>query len=214
MRKRLCSQPRTGPRTRQLLRMSGGAPVRLQAADRVFLSDLARVGIIDAGTASHAHYGHLKNGASRSLLRLERAGLITTAWVRTQQSRFQVWSFASREMAQAWGGVLPVMGATRSVFHEWLVAKLYFELGCPADYRVASAFSSIDIKLCGSMRPDAMYTSGEGEVVFVEADSGHYTRAQIRAKMSRWQGMKQIWGQPVNASAPIPQLANIAVIRV
>ena len=188
--------------------------MRLLQADRVFLRDLSRVGLIDAGTASRVHYGHLKNGAARSLARLERAGLITTSTVRTQNERFQVWSFASREIAQAWGGVLPVMGATRSVFHEWLVAKLYFELGCPADYRVASAFSSIDMKLCGSMRPDAMYTSGEGEVVFVEADSGHYTRAQIRAKMGRWQGMKQIWGQPVNASAPIPSLDNIDVIRV
>jgi len=208
------NEQRKNPRTWQLLRLSGGRSVRLQAADRAFLTDLARVGIIDDLSASRFHYAHLKNGAARSIARLEAAGLVTSSWVRVKGEKFLCWSFASREIARAWGGVLPVTGARRSVFHELLVSRLYFELDRPDDFRIAASFSSSDVALCGSMRPDAMCSNADGEVVFVEADSGHYTRTQIRAKMGRWQGFKQIWGQPARASAPVLASSDVAVIQI
>ena len=202
------------PRTSTLLKLAGGDAVRLLSADRAFLKDLARVGLISDRSAGVVHYTHLKNGAARTLDRLQRAGLIRGSWLHTRGERLQVFSFASREIAKAWGGELPVIGNTRSVFHEWVVSRLYFELNRPQDFRIAAAFTANDKKLCGAMRPDAMYTNGDGEVVFVEADSGHYTRKQIHTKMNHWQGMAQVWGQPVAAFAPITGRPDVTVIQV
>lgn len=202
------------PRTRTLLKLTGGDAIRLLPADRTFLQDLARVGLISDRSASTCHYTHLKNGAGRSLERLKCAGLIRGSWLHARGERHQIFSFASREIARAWGGELPVIGNTRSVFHEWVVSRLYFELDRPQDFRIAAAFSVNDKKLCGETRPDAMYTNADGEVVFVEADSGHYTRKQINTKMNRWQGMQQVWGQPAAAFAPITGRPDVTVIQV
>lgn len=201
------------PRTRHLLQMAGGAPIRLLNADRSFLSDLARVGFIDEAVAANVHYAHLKSGASRSLSRLEKAGLVRPRWVRQKGERIRAWTFAADELAKAWGGQLPVTGSTRSEYHELLVSRLYFELGRPEDFRVAAAFTADDIAFCGTIKPDAMYTSDDGEMVYVEADSGHYTRSQIQKKMNRWQGIRQIWGQPARPTAPIGQHPDIAVYQ-
>jgi len=202
------------PRTRTLLKLTGGDAVRLLPADREFLKDLARVGLISEGSASQCHYAHLKNGARRSLDRLKRAGLIRSVYLHARGGREQVFSFASREIARAWGGELPVIGTRRSVLHEWVVSRLYFELHRPRDYRIAASFTDSDKALCGDTRPDAMYTNPDGEVVFVEADSGHYTRKQIHTKMNHWQGMPQVWGQPAAAFAPITDRPDVTVIRV
>lgn len=184
------------------------------AADRAFLHDLAKVGLIDGQSASTHHYAHLKNGSQRSLNRLVSAGLLQAQWLRFGDQRYLTYRFANAKVAQAFGAVLPGVGARCSLTHEWVSARLYFHLGRPRDFRLASQFSERDLRLCGELRPDAMYTDAHGETVFVEADSGQYTKAQIRQKMSRWQGQRQVWGQPAKAYAPIPASAPVTVVRI
>ena len=56
------------PKTARLVRLAGtGANIRLSAADRGFLSDLARVQIISSNLANKYHYDHLKGGSAGSL---------------------------------------------------------------------------------------------------------------------------------------------------
>lgn len=206
------------PRTRTLLKLTGGkASIRLLGADRSFLRDLARLGFIDARSASTYHYAHLHGGCERSLARLERAGLIRGKRVRANGEEIKAYEFASREVAKAWGGAIPVVGARRSELHELVTSRLYYALGCPTDFRIEAHFSETDQRLVGldqKFKPDAMFTDGDGQIVFVEADSGHYSKSQIRKKMTRWRGFKQVWGQPATACARVPAEANVAVVRV
>ena len=206
------------PRTRKLTRISGAdqkaGAVRLSAADRAMMKDMARVGILDSEIATKHHYAHLKNGASRSLDRLEKAGFITSTNVVHDNKRTRAYTFASKEMAKAWGGQMPVIGARRMEFHELVTSKIYFELKKPDDFRLAHEFTKGDLILCGEIRPDAMYTNTDGEIVFVEADSGHYTKTQIQKKMLNWQNVKQVWGQPQSPTCKVSPSDNLQVITI
>ena len=203
------------PRTRTLRHILGCPPsFRLSERDRLFLRDLARVQIIDAGTADRLHYGALKNGAAGSLDRLVRAGILSAHQVQTSQGRVRAWSFASPRIARAWGGGIPNIGAKRTALHELVTSRLYFALDRPADFRVASELTAEDRAVCRGLLPDAMYTSADGEAVLVEADSGQYTRAQIAHKQARWVGLRQVWGQPPQASARVPLAAGIEAYRL
>jgi hypothetical protein len=69
------------------------------------------------------------------------------------------------------------------------------------------------------MRPDALYTdAATGEMVLVEADSGHYNQSQINAKVARWRAAgltRQVWAQPQHAScAQVPALPGIDIMRL
>lgn len=207
------------PSTKRLTKLGGTTqPLRLLAADRNFLSDLARVNIISEKMASKYNYAHLKGGATRSLVRMEAAGLIKSNTVRLESGRpVKTYQFANKQIARAWGGSLPVIGAKRNVLHELITSKMYYEAGRPNDFRVAAKFSDMDIATVGGSRPDALYTDPRtGELVVAEADSGNYTRKQIIEKIARWESVgltRFAWGQPSYTRARVPGLENITTSR-
>ncbi len=208
-------------RTGKRIRDAASSPLlNLSQADRALLRDLAVVQLISANLAGRYHYPHLKDGAQRRLARLETGGLLAGRRLYvTGEKPARIYQFASREIARAWGGDLPVIGSKRTALHELMTARAYFVLGRPADFRVAVRMSDSDIFLCGSRRPDALYTdTATGEIVLVEADSGNYTASQIRDKAARWWALglaRQIWVQPAaGRAARVPEVAGVRVLKL
>ena len=68
--------------------------------------------------------------------------------------------------------------------------------------------------LFGGVEPDAIAKTAAGEVVLVEADTGHYTKQQIRQKQEAWGDHKQLWIQPKKAMARVSVNDSVAAIRV
>ena len=209
------------PKTARLIRLAGtNANVRLSVADREFLKDLSKVQLISSDLADKNHYSHLKGSSGRSLDRLEKAGLISSKLLyQPGAAPIKTYQFADRSIAGAWGGKLPITGAKRTDLHELMSSRAYFELGRPATFKLASEFTKAEIAACGSMRPDALYTDVvTGEMVLVEADSGHYNQSQINAKVARWRAVgltRQVWAQPQHArSAQVPSLPGIDIMRL
>ena len=208
------------PKTSTLLRHADtGVSVRLLEADRSFLRDLSKVQILSTDLAAPHHYGHLKGRSTRSLGRLEAAGIITSKSLYIAGEKpATVYQFANPAVARAYGGGLPVTGAKRTDFHELMTARAYFALGRPADFRVAAYMSRDEIDQCRDTRPDALYTDPTtGELVLVEADAGHYTQKQINEKMGKWSsaGLRQVWAQPARGvSANVPASADVQVLRL
>ena len=208
------------PRTARLIHLAGTeANIRLSVADRDFLKDLSKVQIISSDLADRHHYAHLKGASGRSLERLEKAGLISSKMLhQAGAAPVRIYQFADKSIAGAYGGKLPVTGAKRTDLHELMATRAYFELGRPESFKLASDFTKDEIFRCGSMRPDAMYADpSTGEIVVVEADSGHYNQSQIKAKLARWRAAgltRQVWAQPQTArAASVPQLPGIEVMR-
>jgi hypothetical protein len=84
---------------------------------------------------------------------------------------------------------------------------------------LATNFTKAEIAACGSMRPDAIYTdTATGEMIVVEADSGHYTQKQIYTKVACWRSAgltRQVWAQSQHArSAQVPPLPGINIMRL
>jgi hypothetical protein len=209
------------PKTARLIRLAGtNANIRLSIADRDFLKDLSKVQLISSDLADRNHYAHLKGMSGRSLQRLEKAGIITSKILyQPWAAPIKIYQFADKSIAGAWGGRLPVTGAKRTDLHELMSSRAYFELGRPATFKLATDFTKAEIALCGSMRPDAIYTDvSTGEMVLVEADSGHYTQSQITDKIAHWRAaglIRQVWAQPQHArSAQVPTLPGINVMRL
>ena len=205
------------PRTANLLAKAGStANIRLTKTDREFLRDLARAQLVDEGTASKIHYADRKSGTRATLARLEKAGIIERLVIGAPkgQKPITAWQFASRSVARAWGGNTPGFGSNRSAYHELLSGRAYFELGRPESFRVANQFTTEDKLLFGGTEPDAMMTTASGEVIFVEADSGHYTKKQIIQKQTAWSGVRQFWIQPRTSMARVPLSDSVSVSRI
>ena len=209
------------PRTARLVSLAGtNANIRLTAADREFLKDLSKVHLISSDLADKHHYSHLAGASSRSLDRLQKAGLISSKTVyQPKTGAVTTYQFANQSIAAAYGGKVPVTGAKRSDLHELTTSRAYFALGRPESFKLASAFSKADVSACGSLCPDALYTDPEtGEIVAVEADSGHYNQAQINKKVTRWRDAgvtRQVWARPHNTNCGrVPQLPGIEVMSV
>lgn len=208
------------PKTSTLLKRAGtGVSIRLLDADRAFLRDLSRVQILSSDLANQHHYAHLKDGSTRSLGRLEAAGILQrkTLFIAGERPT-TIYQFANEAVARAYGSGLPVTGAKRTDYHELMTSRAYFALGRPADFRVAARMTADEIELCRDTRPDALFTDpATGELVVVEADSGHYTQKQIAAKMSKWgsAGLRQVWAQPARSvSANVPPSHDVQVLRL
>lgn len=209
------------PRTSRLIRLAGSATsLRLSEADKSFLKDLSRVQLISSDLADKHHYSHLKGASGRSLERLEKAGLITCKQMHQKDGApIKVYQFSDKSIAGAFGGKMPVTGAKRNDLHELMSSRAFFALGRPDTFKLASNFTKEEIALCGSMRPDAIYTdTSTGEMVVVEADAGNYNKGQINEKVARWRaaGLKrQVWAQPSHArAAQVPSLSGIEVMRL
>jgi hypothetical protein len=207
------------PSTKRLTKLAGSKiSIRLLAADRVFLRDLARVNLLSSDHAAKYHYTHLKGGATKSLKRLESAGLVTGKTLHiADQPSVKIYQFSNKQIARAWGGSLPITGAKRNELHELIASDLYFKCGRPSDYRLAADFSDNDIAAVGGCRPDALYTDpSTGELVAVEADAGHYSKQQILQKIARWESVglnRFVWEQPQHIWSRVPRLENITLHR-
>lgn len=72
-----------------------------------------------------------------------------------------------------------------------------------------------EVKRCGNLRPDAIYTDPvSNELVAVEADAGQYNRNQILEKITKWVGLRQVWGQAHYVAGRVPDLPNVQVFAV
>lgn len=192
--------------------------LKLSWADRVLIRDLAVVQLISTELAEQYHYANAD--AKRALSRLSRGGLLRSGRLYVAGAKpARVYQFASRAIAAAWGGRLPPLGGGRTALHELLVARAYFALQRPADYRVATCIADAGRMLGDACRPDAVFTNAAtGELVLVEADSGQYTVRQIREKMVRWRSLglsEQVWVQPLGVrAARVPDVSGVRVLRL
>jgi len=187
---------------------------RLSEHDKLFLSDLAKVELIAKSDADAFHYSHQKTKSSSSLRRLENLGLLRSYKLHTPGGVEVVYTFANDRIARIAGGRMPVIGAKRTDYHELVTSKLYFQLSRPVDFRTMSGFKKDDRAFIDKHRlisPDALYTNEAGERVFVEADSGQYTKFQINHKIASWQslGIKQVWGQPKSSFSRVPNARDV-----
>ena len=196
--------------------------IRLSHDDRQFLHDLAKVEFISSDIAQKHHYQNRKTDPTVRLNRLVESGLLKRHFV-TEQGRGQlsVYEFGGDNIAKAWGAKRSHFGANRTLHHELVTSRLYFKLESPSDFRKENKFTKNDKKFIQERvggrhdyQPDAMYTGSHGETVFVEADSGQYNRTQIHTKQQAWRRVKQVWGQPGHAFAPICSQKNIEVYKV
>jgi len=205
---------RPNPKTKKLLELSAsGRKLRLLEADRAFLQNLSRLQILSDRIALQEHYSHLKGGAARSLRRLEASGIIRGRNLYIPNRGItRTYQFSSAEMARAWGGYLPAIGARRNELHELMTSELYYKTGKPKDFRLAHQLTNQELNSFNGHRPDAVFTdTATGLPVAVEADSGHYNKQQVMTKLAKWKGLRQVWGQPERVSARIPSFSNVAV---
>ena len=188
--------------------------LRLSDADRAFLSDLAVVRIIDESDADSHHFQGRKTKSSRRLDKLCDSGLLECKRVfQPGRGEFKAYTFKTDKIASLFGGKRPSIGAKRNALHECITSRLFFAEGRPDSFILEADFSKSqkDLFRVGQgvvagreiCLPDALYVSNGGEIVVVEADSGQYTKSQIRAKQAAWVGMKQVWGQPNKAFARV-----------
>ena len=210
------------PRTSKVKGFLLDPTIRLNSADREVFRDLARAEFIPDDLANKHYYRNNKSDATRRLDRLVEAGLLTRHVTHEHgKGQTKVYAFANDSIARAWGGKISAFGANRTLQHEIITSRLYFHLGRPDDFRKENAFNKNDksfLKLnVGEGRdytPDALYTNSDGELCLIEADSGQYNKTQILKKQTAWRSVKQVWGQPKNAFAPILNTAhNISVVH-
>jgi len=206
--------------------------LRLTARDRAFFADLAKVGVIDVANASAHHYAENKSGAGRRLDKLVSAGLLNRAdIIDPSAGQVAVYSYKNDRVARAFGGRAVHTGPNRTTYHELLVSRTYFDVGCPEDFRTAIQFDTQELARFGARLPtpptlrqtphgltgeaaipDALYTDAEGALVVVEADAGHYTTRQIQHKQDRWGQYKQLWAQPARAHARVTPTDDVDVL--
>lgn len=206
-------------RTNTLKKYINDDKLRLSDSDRAFFKDLTKVGLIDEADANQWHYQGRKTSASKRLDRLVKAGILTKRTVsQPAKGNFSCYEFATDKIASLFGGKRPTIGAKRNALHEAITSKLYFAEGRPDSWVLERGFSKNKIEFLkesfkngrGEIKkgekdyllPDAMFYR-DGEIVLVEADSGQYTKKQIRDKQKAWKGLKQVWGQPAKASAVV-----------
>ena len=212
------------PKTSKLKSLAGDGEYRLSQQDRSFLQDLGRTHFITETIAHEHHYNNRKTPASRRLDKLVDSGLLRSHIHYDEKlGKTKVYSFASDSVARAWGGKQSNFGTNRSLKHELVVTELYFALGRPSDFRKENQFTKTDKKQFvknssngkqNYMLPDALFTdTSTGEIVFVEGDSGQYTKTQIRNKQVAWKGVRQVWGQPQRTAAPISSGGAVCVFR-
>lgn len=193
--------------------LDNNSAVRLSKSDRAFLSDLARVNIIDSEDAKNSHYKSSVSGAKKRLDKLVEIGVLESHKIYNPNSKvINAYTFKNDKIAKLFGGEKIKIGKRRSGLHDVITSKLYFSAGCPDTFKVESKFNKDEEKLFrfGSgvvvdrdvCFPDAYYISN-GEIVLVESDSGQYTQRQINAKQTAWKGYKQVWGRPSGATTNV-----------
>lgn len=186
---------------------------KLSQQDRAFLADLAKVGIIDEKDASKHHFTQRKTTATHRLDRLCEIGLLECKQVvQPGRGKFKAYYFKTDRIATLFGGSRPAIGRKRNALHEVITSRIYFAEGRPDSFVLESSFSKEQralfnvegktLKGRDACLPDAMFVR-DGEIVVVEADSGHYNKSQIENKQVAWKGLQQVWGQPAKACSRV-----------
>ena len=216
-------------RTGRILKRAGiSSNLRFSEADRAFMRDLSRTGILSEAMASTHHYEQRKNGSQKPLSRFVSSGILERFSIHTPDGRRIVsYRFADDRTAKAFGGRYVSSTSSRSDYHELLTAEAYFKLDKPEDFKIALQFSeqdkreilglnaSVGILVNHKTRilPDAIATVN-GEAVYIESDAGHYTKKQILDKMNAWGNRPQFWFQSATAKTRVPEAAHIQSLRV
>jgi len=207
-------------RTARLKKHTGG-DFRLSERDKSFLSDLAKVRVIAVEDADEFHYSANKSGARKRLDKLAKQGLLQVIKYQSPTKGTQrAYTFADQKIARAYKSGLPPLGR-RNAFHEILTSRLYFTEGRPDTWKLeadmtkeeANLFRQQGESVSDVAKPDAMFINGSGQLVAVEADSGQYNKTQIQRKMNAWQGIKQVWGQPLKRNSAIENYSEVTVHR-
>ena len=211
-------QPRTG---RLLARAGSTLRVRLTAEDRAVLADLSKVGVIAADDAAAHYYQGRATGPLRRFDRLARAGILRAHVAHAPDgTTTRVYGWGSDGVAKAHGARMIKHQATRSLYHEVLVSKVYFRQGRPDSWSLIGDANKKELRALpgfgasDEVLPDAIFRSADGSQVMVEADSGHYSSTQIKEKMAAWGGCRQIWIQPSISHARVPAGKHIQRITV
>lgn len=209
-------------RTGRILKRAGiSSNLRFSEADRAFMRDLSRTGILSEAMASSHHYEQRKNGSAKPLSRFVNSGILERFSIHTPEGRRLVsYRFVDDRTAKAFGGRYVASSGSRSDYHELLTAEAYFKLNKPDDFKIALQFSEQDkCAIPGSyentraLLPDAIATVN-GETVYIEADAGHYTKKQIMEKMGAWGNTQQFWFQSSAAKTRVPEAAHVQALRV
>ncbi len=198
------------------------ANIRLTQRDKAFLKDLAQVRLVGAKDAQQYHYGG-KDSSQRRLQKLVEVGLLNERTV-VQPGKGKVekcYEFASDRIAKLHGGRGAGIGSKRSDLHELLVSQTYFKLGRPEGFKLGDQMTELEKKAflqpvrgdSSGITPDAYYEQG-GELIFVEADAGQYTKKQVMNKQMSWTGIKQVWVQPAKANCVVPRVGDVEVMRL
>lgn len=209
--------PRTG---RLLAKATSDVRVRLTRHDRAFLADLARVGVVSESDAAANHFQERSTPARRRLDTLAGAGILRVDEARDRDHKpVRVYTWSSDSVAKAYGSKQLKHSATRSLYHEVLVSRAYYAAGRPESFKVAAYLNKDELRQlpgwgAADTLPDAAYTDASGQLVVVEADSGHYSSPQIASKMAAWAGCRQLWVQPSRAHARVPAADNVQVLIV
>jgi len=205
---------------RALERARVDASLRFSEADRAFMRDLSRTGILSEKMATSHHYDQRKNGSAKSLSRFVSAGILERFSIHTPEGRRLVsYRFVDDRVAKAFGGRHVSSSSNRSDYHELLTAEAYFKLDKPDDFKIALLFSEEDKRTIpgasASVRvlPDAMATIN-GQTIYIEADAGHYTKRQIMEKMNAWGNTQQFWFQSSTAKTRVPEAPHVQALRV
>lgn len=198
------------------------AKIRLTKNDKAFLSDLAQVRLVGLKDAMHHHYGG-KESCQRRLQKLVEVGLLNERQVIQpgKGKNEKCYEFASDRIARLYGGRGAGIGSKRSDLHELLVSQVYFKLGRPDGFKLGDQMTELEKKAFlqpvrgdgGGITPDAYYEQG-GELIFVEADAGQYTKKQVMNKQQSWVGVKQVWVQPEKANCVVPRVGDVEVMRL
>ncbi len=205
-------------RPRKLNKSLLDTAVRLHERDKTMLKDLAKVQFLSDDIIDKHHSDGVSTPAKKRMNRLVNAGILQRMTLQTENGTRHVYQFADHKVAQIWGAKISKIGANRSLNHELIVSKLYYDLGKPSDFRKENKFNKKDknfiTKNIGSEEgviPDALCTNSQGHLIFIEADSGNYNSTQIRTKQNAWQGYQQVWGQPVKSHTRIQSRNKIRV---
>lgn len=199
------------------LQLQADAKLRFTQRDRAFLADLAKVRLVSQEDAQHYHFQGNLDSCKLRLKKLVSIGLLKERTIiQPDQGVVKAYEFSSECIARKYGGRVSSIGSRRSDVHELLVSKSYFALDRPETFKLGSQMTAQEQALymgTEGIVPDAYFTQENSQVVFVEADAGHYTKQQVLQKQRKWLGIQQFWAQPHKANCVIPKSKDVICVR-
>ncbi|TDA70188.1 MAG: hypothetical protein D9V47_02120, partial [Clostridia bacterium] len=163
--------------------------------DQAILTDLARCRVLSFEQLKNAYWPKAKERTCRERLeRLEKAGYLARAVAppgeRPGNALEAYYLRAKGRRATGAPRLFLTPGNAEEVAHQVRANQVYFEL---TEEEKATWTVGELLEAKGRQAPDARFVSQDGEVVYVEADTGHYKRHQVLEKLAAWGGTRQVW---------------------